>query len=426
MNHQNQKFKTLKRIFHEDSSDERFENNQRLADRRREDMSAFRTGIALYSGELFYTTPQELITLVERVLRLERKVSHLWRSLPTIARRSYIRDLVTQEVVFTNQIEGVRSTRKEIEEALANYEQFPEDRGKKQFREFASLYLNLTREQIGFPKSPDDIRSIFDDVMEGQLDEEDVLDGRLFRREPVEVRGGHRLVHVGVTPESRIIEMLESMIQLVEHDDSPAVINAVLSHFLFEYVHPFYDGNGKTGRFLLALYLSEPLSMATALSVSKSIAENVNKYYKAFEEVEDRLNHGEATYFIIVMMEIILSAQEGLVDELVEKDRLLTEGLGSIEQLGLTNDREKAIIYGLLQVQLFATVPAATLEQLAQLISRSKSAARKYLARLEEMGYVQIVSRRPLKFMLTDRTRTLVGYSTRDDYAHEMNRIGDD
>ena len=66
--------------------------------------------------------------------------------------------------------------------------------------------------------------------------------------------------------------MIDRMIELVASPDIPQTYSAILSHFLFEYIHPFYDGNGRTGRYLLALYLSEPLSETTVLSLSRVIA----------------------------------------------------------------------------------------------------------------------------------------------------------
>ncbi|MCL2745669.1 MAG: Fic family protein [Coriobacteriia bacterium] len=403
------KYKTLKRVFYEDASNARFENNQAEAQRRFKDLSTFRSGIQLRTGELFYTVPRELVTLTEKVLRLERKVSQLWRSLPPIALGSYIRDLIAQEIVSTNEIEGIRSTRKEIEEALSSLDILSKQREHRRFKEFARLYLNLTKDEMYFPQSPADVRRIYDDVIAGELAAEDVLDGELFRASSVKVTDGQKTIHEGVTPEAKIIEMLQTMILLVENEDMPAIYNALLSHFLFEYIHPFYDGNGRTGRFLLALYLSVPLSMATALSLSRVIVQNLSLYYQAFEETEDKLNHGDATYFLLEMMRFIQLAQENLVEELRAKEETLSSGGKRIADLALENDVEEAILYSLLQVHLFATVPAETLDALAAYVTRSKATARKHLLRLEAAGYIHTVSRRPLSFALSEKTLALLG-----------------
>lgn len=111
--------------------------------------------------------------------------------------------------------------------------------------------------------------------MEGELNEADQPDGQLFRKNGVEVTlGGIKVIHRGVEPESKIIEGLSSMLHLIADNDMPRLISAIASHYLFETVHPFYDGNGRTGRYLLALSLKDVLSDLTALSLSRAIAEN--------------------------------------------------------------------------------------------------------------------------------------------------------
>jgi len=400
----NQEYKTLKRIMHEDSSNSRHENNKVLAKQRRRDISAYKSGIYLRTGELFYVVPQELSILNEKVLRLERKISQLWRNLPTIALGSYIRDLIIQEVEFTNQIEGVRSTRKEIENALEYFEQGSSFPAAKRFREFAGLYLHLTEGTIQPPKTPADIRSIYDKVMDGELEEKDQLDGKLFRKNSVEVFKGHNLIHEGVNPEAEIVNMLQSMIDMLEDESVPALYSSVLSHFIFEYIHPFYDGNGRTGRFLLALYLSTPLSIATTLSLSRTIAESLDVYYRVFEEVEHPLNHGDATIFLIEMFRLIRTAQESLERELEAKRIVLEAGEAILPDMNLRNGTEQKIVHALFQVYLFGTYPLLSLDQLADYLSCSKATARRHLSSLEEAGMVRTLSQKPLRFALTDES----------------------
>ena len=113
------------------------------------------------------------------------------------------------------------------------------------------------------------------------------------------------------------------MMDLARSDTIPFLQRAIASHFLFEYIHPFYDGNGRTGRYLLALYLSNDLTLPTVLSLSRTIAENKNEYYKAFTEAEDKLNSGELTFFVYTILGLIERAQESLIEELgVKIDQL--------------------------------------------------------------------------------------------------------
>ena len=92
----------------------------------------------------------------------------------------------------------------------------------------------------------------------------------------------------------------------------PALVNAFASHFMLEHTHPFYDGNGRFGRFLLALSLQMILSAPTALSLSAEVMRQKRKYYKAFLQVEDPMNKGEITFFVLDMLEMLLAAQMAL------------------------------------------------------------------------------------------------------------------
>lgn len=92
------------------------------------------------TGELFIALPHELSVLSEQVLRKERIVQSLQAAIPPIARGALVRSLVIDEVVGTNDLEGIRSTRKQINELLES-PPAAEHVGQKRFRELAKLYL---------------------------------------------------------------------------------------------------------------------------------------------------------------------------------------------------------------------------------------------------------------------------------------------
>lgn len=111
-------YPTLERLFYADTTSDRFANHERLLQSRLSNESTFRTGIQLEYGELFLAVPRELSRETEHVLRRERRVSALWRTLPPVALGAYIRSLILDEVVYSNEMEGVHSTRREMEIAL--------------------------------------------------------------------------------------------------------------------------------------------------------------------------------------------------------------------------------------------------------------------------------------------------------------------
>lgn len=392
-------YKTLSTLFHMDKSPALHENNRRLAEERRSADSSFRLGVAARGDELFFAVPRELSVLNEAVLRKERQVSSLYSSLPRVARGALVRGLVVAEVVSTNALEGIHSTRRQIDELLVTVDG-TRDPSDKRFRELARLYLGLSAGDQTLPSSAEDIRAIYDKVMQGEDLGDSAPDGALFRRSGVEIIGnGGKVLHHGLEPEGAIVSAIASMISLASSAEIPEIYSAIAAHYLFEYIHPFYDGNGRTGRYLLALYLSRPLSLLTALSLSRAVAENKAPYYRAFKEAEDPFNHGELTHFVMRIMEYISGAQDGLISDLTEKIAQIEKVRQAIGKID-TDERSHAALFMLAQYELFAAFPDARLKEIASYLEVSEQTARSCIKKLEAAGYVEAISVRPLRFVL--------------------------
>ena len=411
-------YPTLEKLFYMDNSSERFQHHEEQHRLRLDAESTFRTGIELEHGELFCAVPRELSVATEQVLRRERRVSALWRSLPTAALGAYLRGLILDEVVCSNDIEGVHSTRRQIENALEEAERDTSSRAgaaerpHAPFMEFARLYLGLTDRDNppSLPRTPEDIRTIYDAVMHGALDDRDRIKAGLFRSGTVVIEQRGKVVHRGVSPESAIYAMIEQTISLMGSEDVPELYSSLLAHFLFEYIHPFYDGNGRTGRYLLALGLSRPLSQATVLSLSRTIAENKEKYYRAFDITERRMNRSEGTHFVLAMLDLIARAQEGVIADLEDK-RLSLERLGErIAQLGDGfSEREKDLLYYLGQVCLFGAFGDAKMRDAADYLRVSAPTARKAFDSLSGQNLLRRTRERPAIYRLSSDGRELLG-----------------
>ena len=411
-------YRTLAKLFHMDSSSKRYEKNEALAATRLEAESTFRTGVETPHGELFLAVPRELSVLNETILRRERQIALLLSRLPPIATGALIRSLVIDEVVCSNELEGVHSTRRQINDLLETTSVDPSKLGHKRFRELARLYLELSDREHIFPQTPEDIRTIYDRIMEGEGLGKDAPDGILFRKGEVNIIGsGSRIIHTGLSPESRIVSAMTRMIALASSEDIPETYGAIVSHFLFEYAHPFYDGNGRTGRYLLALYLSRPLSTLTALSVSRSIAESRGAYYRAFREVEDPLNHGELTPFVLAMLEYVDTAQHRVLSDLETRQGQFEVTVTAIDELVKSidlPDKERDALFMLAQYALFGAFPDVLLRDVAEYLNLKESMARRHTKRLEEKGLVKTVSARPLRFVLTDKAKGFLKIPEKD------------
>lgn len=409
-------YPTLEKLFYKDASSKRYENHREQLLLRLEAESTFRTGITLEHGELFCAVPRELSVANERVLRRERRVSALWKALPPVALGAFLRSLILDEVVYSNEIEGVHSTRRQIEVALNEAKRDTSslagaaERPHAPFMEFARLYLGLT-DNPQLPNALQDIRDIYDAVMRDSLDDEDQIKHSLFRTRPVVIESNRgKTLHEGVMPETAIKKMLEQMLALMHSEEIPEIYSALLSHFLFEYVHPFYDGNGRAGRYLLALSLSTPLSQPTVLSLSRVIAENKSAYYKAFDITERPLNCSEGTHFVMTMLDLIGQAQEDLMADLQQK-RASLDGLGQrVDSLDKSfSERDRDLLYYIGQLSLFDTLNKTGTSATADHLGVTIPTARKALESLRLRGLVERTSVRPAIYCLSESGKDLLG-----------------
>lgn len=405
-------YEELAKIYHMDNSSSRDTNIKSELESRLCSKSTFRTNFNTPNGELFIAVPRELSALSERILHTERKVSNLLAKLPEIAQNAVLRSMVLDEVVCTNAIEDVHSTRRQIKDAMDATQAGSADR--QRFKELAMLYLSIIDETDNLPHTPEDIRLIYDKVTAEEIPDDKVPDGQIFRQEGVDITaGGIQVIHRGLEPESEIINAMEKMLNLVGDEHIPALYSSISSHYIFEYAHPFYDGNGRTGRYLLSLFLSRILCAPTALSLSRTIAENKEAYYRAFKTVEDPLNHAELTFFVSAILEMIRKAQLGVIDRLQDSISILSsldDTMRVIKEEKLARGKELDIIYLLLQYEAFGLFGDVSTLDIANYLGVKAPQTRKYMASLRDKGICEKVrSYNPVTYKLTEEFKKKIG-----------------
>ena len=93
---------------------------------------------------------------------------------------------------------------------------------------------------------------------------------------------------------------LEKFINDKEANDFDPLVKMAIIHYQFESIHPFYDGNGRTGRIINILYLiQEKLQDLPILYLSSYIIKNKSNYYRLLQEVRTKNNWEEWLLFMI-------------------------------------------------------------------------------------------------------------------------------
>ncbi len=98
----------------------------------------------------------------------------------------------------------------------------------------------------------------------------------------------------------RLMKNLEQFINDDTLNDFDPFIKMAIIHWQFESIHPFYDGNGRTGRIMNILYLIlNKLQTLPILYLSSYIIKNKPDYYRLLQEVRDKNNWEEWLLFMI-------------------------------------------------------------------------------------------------------------------------------
>lgn len=128
--------------------------------------------------------------------------------------------MVVDEIQATNEIEQVRSTRKEISEAVKAVQAQPPTENTR-FTEMVRLYLDIGNAEAQSPQTLDDVRAVYDALTAGEIGDDDAPDGARFRRGPVSIESGTKIVHTGVVPESAIDDALTIMLSQARDNSIP-------------------------------------------------------------------------------------------------------------------------------------------------------------------------------------------------------------
>lgn len=424
------KYKSIRQTLHISALSTRPEvAAEELYQQRINSYSAFRSGIQLGSHEIFAVAFSEMTTLLDDIRNSETRVTRLWNSLPRAAKRAFLFELIGQDMQGTTAIEGVHTTRKEIAQALeaaqasSQRPSQPRSASPRRLAEFARLYLALAHNgndtgvaatdgtpALALPTTLSELRHIYDSVVDGEIDPHDLPDGELFRKGSVSIwdqtRG--KRVHEGAANETQIQVKLTQWLALSRNHDVPLPIRAALCHFAFETIHPFYDGNGRTGRFLLAQQLSTSFSLPTTLSLSATIAASKSQYYRAFDEAEFPLNCADASLFCFTMLTFLHQAQLSVTESLESK----LQDYQAAQSHLLTHfpARENQVLTLLVQEHIFSTVPRLfTRRQLLAELHMGTAQLLRVLSDLEAQHLITRVGQKPIRYGLSSAAVQLLG-----------------
>jgi len=183
------------------------------------------------------------------------------------------------------------------------------------------------------------------------------------------------------TPPQEKAEILDLLTNFINHfnrqEDLSPLINLAVLHYQFESIHPFYDGNGRTGRILNILYLIlNELIDVPILYLSSYIIANKPEYYHLLNQVN---RTGKWEEWILFMLKAVESTSKGTITRILNIKEQLDSTIKKV--------KEKAPkVYRKELVELIFEQPYSKIEFIVKKLGVERKAASRYLKELEDIG----------------------------------------
>jgi Fic family protein len=206
-----------------------------------------------------------------------------------------------------------------------------------------------------------------------------------IRNMPGTVLKNDKTGEIVYTPPQAKSEILDLLSNFIDHfnrneEELSPLINLAILHYQFESIHPFYDGNGRTGRILNILYLIlNGLIDVPILYLSSYIIENKPEYYRLLNRTN---RYGEWEEWILFMLKAIESTSMNTIEKI---DKIKNQLEKTIERV----QKEAPKIYRKELVELLFEQPYSKIDFVVNKIGVERKAASRYLKELEDIGILE-------------------------------------
>jgi Fic family protein len=176
----------------------------------------------------------------------------------------------------------------------------------------------------------------------------------------------------------KLMRNLENYIN--EQDDISPLIKMAVQHYQFESIHPFYDGNGRTGRIINILHIIlHGLLESPILYLSDYIIENKIDYYRLLQEVRTKDKWED---WIIYMLKGVEETAHETIVQIKAIQKLFTATQEKIKQ-------EAPKAYDKELIEILFEHPYCKTEILTTRLKISRVTASKYLKQLQSIGVLK-------------------------------------
>ena len=258
--------------------------------------------IALPPLPLSPSVALETPEVLRQLARSHRQLAELKGVVGTIPNESILIDtLALQEAKDSSEIENIVTTEDELFQGDAASAQFSSLAAKEVHSYAAALKLGFGRVREQRFLRLDDVLAIQATLLESRVGLR-TLPGTVLRNQE-----SGAVVYTPPQDGDEIVRLMGNFLEHFHSDDETAgldpLVRMAVLHHQFESIHPFYDGNGRTGRILNLLHLVlHGLLDLPVLYLSRYIVRNKTAYYHHLQTVRDT---GEWAAWVLYILKAV-------------------------------------------------------------------------------------------------------------------------
>ena len=176
-----------------------------------------------------------------------------------------------------------------------------------------------------------------------------------------------------------ILRYISNLEEYINNDDAiDPLIKLAIIHYQFESIHPFYDGNGRTGRIINILYLVlKELLDTPILYLSKYIIRNKLKYYELFKKKKKSGNYEEWIIYFLIGLEETSEETIKIINKIREEILNMKYELKTKTKI-YSKELLESLFY-----EFYTKIP-----YIQEQLGVSDKTAQKYLDSLVELGFL--------------------------------------
>lgn len=373
-------YEPLSKVFYKDK-----ERYLPLYNARYQSDATYRFDFQIGKFPAFCMMTPELSDLLVSIYKQNAQIETVLQKLPGHVQLRFISTCMIDEMQLSNDIEGVRSSRQDFERLMDSVP----TKKRKRFQGLFNKYMLLLEKDHLVLETCQDVRALYDELCLSEVLEEDENnrpDGECFRKSGVSVLSEtQKEIHKGSFPESEIIRQMEQALFILNDESVSAMVRVAVFHYLFGYIHPFYDGNGRMSRFISSSRMANELNILTCFRLSHTIKKNLTAYYKSFEMGNNSRNRGDLTPFVLTFLKIVADSQKDMISILKDNHKKLVFYDELLREVAKTDEKGKEILTNLLASSLFLK-EGFSVAGLCEGSGLSDSTVRKYLKEFQQQN----------------------------------------